>query len=122
MSVIERLGPAIALESEADFEVATVSAAVYGWAQDLIRITSDWSAAQGGDAQAMRRLAALTFVAAGRLLAEKPEPIETLLAELVTPGGITELGLDILAARGQPDIWREACAGVLARLTDKSPA
>lgn len=117
VALLERLGSVVAFDSEADFEVATVNAAVYGWAQDLIRRTAEWSAGQGPQLDAMRRLTALTFVAAGRLLAEKPEPMETLLAELVTPGGITELGLGILAARGQPAIWTEACASVLARLT-----
>lgn len=116
VAVLERLGPVVALASEADFEVATVNAAVYGWAQDLIRRTAEWSADQGPQAEAMRRLVALTFVAAGRLIAEKPEPMTQLLDELVTPGGITELGLDVLAAGGQPALWQAACEAVLARL------
>lgn len=120
-ALLERLGPVIVLESESDFEIATVNAAVYGWVQDMIRISAQWSARQGSDAQTMRRLAALTFVAAGRLIAEKDQPMETLLAELVTPGGITELGLDLLAARGQPEIWQEACGAVFTRLTGKPP-
>jgi pyrroline-5-carboxylate reductase len=122
VALLERLGPVVALQSEADFEVATVNAAVYGWAQHLIRVTTDWSAAQGPDAQTMRRLIALTFVAAGRLIAEKPDSMESLVAELVTPGGITELGLNILSVGDQPETWRRACAGVLARLTGKAPA
>ncbi|MQT15390.1 NAD(P)-binding domain-containing protein [Segnochrobactrum spirostomi] len=117
-AVLERLGPAIALASEADFEVATVVAAVYGWAQDLIRRTADWTTGQGMPAAEMRRLVALTFVAAGRMMAEKPVPMPDLMAELVTPGGITELGLRILAEGGQPALWDAACAAVLTRLTD----
>lgn len=122
MAVLEKLGPVIPLGSEGEFEVATVSAAVYGWAQDLIRQSADWATAQGGDAAAMRRLAALTFVAAGRLVAETDRPMETLIGELVTPGGITELGLDVLAKEGQPQAWQAACGAVLQRLSGQSPA
>jgi pyrroline-5-carboxylate reductase len=115
-TVLDRLGPSIALASETDFEVATVSAAVYGWAQDLIRNTADWSSARGLDPAIARRLAAMTFVAAGRLIAEKSEPMDQMLEELVTPGGITERGLQVLSARGVPAAWEEACAAVLDKL------
>ncbi len=116
-AVIGGFGFAIPLASEAEFEVATVSAAVYGWAQDLIRRTADWSAGEGAGAATMRQLVALTFVAAGRMMAEKPEPMERLLADLVTPGGITELGLDVLAKGRQPEAWQAACEAVHQRLT-----
>jgi pyrroline-5-carboxylate reductase len=114
--ILERLRPAIALASEADFEVATVSAAVYGWAQDLICRTTFWSVEKGAPPEAMRQLIAKTFVAAGRLIAEKPDRMEQMLAELVTPGGITELGLGVLTAGDQPAVWRRACEAVLGRL------
>lgn len=116
-AVLDRLGPAIALASEKDFEVATVSAAVYGWAQDLIRNTADWSSARGLEPVIARRLAAMTFVAAGRLIAEKDEPMARMLEELVTPGGITERGLQVLSAHGVPAAWEEACVAVLDKLT-----
>jgi pyrroline-5-carboxylate reductase len=121
-AVLDRLGPAIALASEADFEVATVSAAVYGWAQDLIRKTAEWSSAEGLDPAIARRLTALTFVAAGRLIAEKGEPMDQMLEELVTPGGITERGLQVLSARSVPAAWEEACAAVLDKLTGRADA
>ncbi len=114
--VLTRIGPAIALTSETEFEIATVNAAVYGWAQDLVRQSAVWAAAKGGDSATMRRLTALTFVAAGRMMAEKDAPMERILADLVTPGGITELGLKRLAAEGQPAAWTAACEAVLERL------
>lgn len=120
-ALLERMGPAIPLASEDEFEIATVSAAAYGWAQDLIRRTANWSVAQGGDPTAMRLLVAQTFVAAGRLIAEKSDTMEKMLEELVTPGGITELGLNTLAAGGQPDIWQKACEAVLDRLRAVAP-
>ncbi|GMB82572.1 pyrroline-5-carboxylate reductase [Shinella zoogloeoides] len=122
VALLEKLGPIIPLASEEEFEVATVNAAVYGWAQDLIRQSADWATAHGGNAQTMRRLAALTFVAAGRLIAETDRPMGTLIGELVTPGGITELGLDILAKEGQPQAWQAACGAVLTRLSGHATA
>lgn len=118
--VLEKLGPIVTLRDEREFEVASVNAAIYGWAQDLIRQSAGWATCQGGDADAMRRLAALTFVAAGRLIAETDRPMDALIEELVTPGGITELGLDILASERQPQAWQAACDAVLQRLSEQS--
>jgi pyrroline-5-carboxylate reductase len=114
--IIARFGATIPLADETAFEIATVPAAIYGWAQQLMRGTVEWSTEKGADADVMRKLVSLTFVAAGRLIAEKPEPMQQLLDELVTPGGITELGLHILRDRQQPEAWAAACDAVLNRL------
>jgi len=114
--LLQHLGSVIPLGSEADFEAATVSAAVYGWVQALIGESAAWSAAHGLDAGSARRLTAETFIAAGRMIAESREPIDTLLERLVTPGGITERGLDILSSHQSFAAWRAACDGVLAKL------
>lgn len=116
--LIEKLGPALALRSETEFEIATVNAAIYGWAQTLIRQSVEWCVAQGTDAAMTRQLVAQTFVAAGRLIAERDEPMDDMLTELVTPGGITELGLTVLEAGQQPAVWTKACEAVLARLQE----
>lgn len=113
---LHALGPVIAVASEAEFEIATVSAAVYGWVQDLIRQTAEWSTAQGLPAAQARHLVARTFVAAGGLIDHRPEPMGDLLHELVTPGGITERGLQVLGAQGVPEAWAAACDAVLAKL------
>ncbi|MBV2142127.1 NAD(P)-binding domain-containing protein [Falsochrobactrum sp. TDYN1] len=119
VAILKHLGPVIALASEADFEVATVNAAVYGWVQDLIRQTTEWCTEKGLSEPTARQLIANTFIAAGRLIDEKPDPVSQLLSELVTPGGITELGLNILSDGGQPAIWRDASEAVLSKLTEK---
>lgn len=111
-----RIGPVIPLPREEDFEIATVSAAVYGWAQDLIARTADWSVRQGLAPATARLLAARTFEGAGALIAEKPEPVAQLLDELVTPGGITEKGLQVLAGAKVPGAWDAACDAVLQKL------
>lgn len=115
-ALAERIGPVIALSREEDFEIATVSAAAYGWAQDLIARSADWAVRQGLDPATARLLSARTFEAAGALMAEKPEPMDQLLKELVTPGGITEKGLQVLARGGAPEAWDAACAEVLKKL------
>lgn len=43
--------------------------------------------------------------------------MQGVLRDLVTPGGITECGLQSLAAAGQPAAWDQAMAAVLAKLT-----
>ena len=115
--LLGRLGPTIPLDSEAEFELASIDGAVFGWAHDLIRQTVDWSVARGARPEIMRELIARAFIAAGRMVCERGEPIETLLCELATPGGITELGLKVLSERGQPAAWNAACGAVLERLT-----
>lgn len=115
-ALLNRIGPVIAVPDEGAFEVATVSAAVYGWAQMLIGRTAEWSAARGLPPETARALVARTFEAAGALIAEKPDPIGDLLHELVTPGGITERGLNVLDAAAVPQGWDAACQAVLDKL------
>ncbi len=115
--VLAYLGPAIAIDCEEQFEIATVSAAVFGWILDLIGQTVTWMEEKGADSAAMRTLVSYTVSAMGRLGAERPESIPTLLKQLCTPGGITANGLDVLHKGGQPAIWREACEAVLAQLS-----
>lgn len=115
-ALLGKVGVVIPLEREAQFEAATVSAAVYGWAQELIRLSADWSEAHGLPPGTARTLAARTFVAAGRMIAEKDAPMETLLTALMTPGGITEAGLRHLRENGAPEAWEGACDAVLRKL------
>lgn len=117
--LLSAFGPVLPLASEAEFETATVCAAVYGWVQKLVQITADWSVAQGLPEAAARQLAALTTVAAGANIAGSGVPMERLLADLVTPGGITERGLDVLEARGALTAWVAACDTVRDRLAGR---
>ncbi len=118
--LLSAIGTAIVLDSEAQFEAATVSAAVYGWVKALIRDTADWSARRGLDETAARQLVARTFVAAGRMLDEQDAPMDRLIDSVVTPGGITEAGMTRLGAAGVPEAWLAACAVVLAQLDRRS--
>lgn len=115
-TAIAGFGPVIPVATEAEFETATVFAAVYGWLQKLVQVGADWAAMQGLPATTARQLSALTAVAAGRNIAGSALPMDALLRDLVTPGGITELGLGILDRTAVPGSWEAACDAVLARL------
>jgi len=114
--LLRAIGSTIALRDESQFEAATVSAAIYGWVQALIRESAGWAGAAGLDAATARALMARTFVAAGRLADETDTPLDALLAGIATPGGITEAGLARLQDRGVPEAWRAACDVVLQKL------
>ena len=113
---LRAIGSVIPLASEDQFEAATVSAALYGWAQALIRHAAEWSTGHGMDEGAARQLVAQTFVASGRMIAETEAPMADILDSLCTPGGITEAGLNHLDREGVPDAWRGACDLVLEKL------
>lgn len=113
---LNAIGSIIELETEDQFEVGTVSAAIYGWAQALVRESSDWSVANGLSEAAARKLVAQTFVASGRMIAESDEPMDAILESLCTPGGITEAGLVHLQDQRAIDAWRQSCDVVLERL------
>lgn len=115
--LLARLGPVIPLAAESAFEVATVSAAVYGWALELIATSAAFAQANGLPAETARALNAATFTAAGRLAGQPGADLSLLLSELVTPGGITERGLDVLSAGAVPETWTLASQAVLDKLT-----
>ncbi len=116
-ALFARLGEVLPLRDEAEFEAATVSAAVYGWVHDLIGRSAAWSEAAGLDPTTARRLAALTFGAAARMVvADEEKSVTALVASLATPGGITERGLRVLQEREVAPAWDAACDAVLAHL------
>jgi len=116
VDLIARLGPVVPLSAEEDFETATVSAAIYGWVQMLIKVSADWATAQGMSSDSARLLSAGMFSAAGQIVAASEDPMEDLLAHLATPSGITELGLKHLEAEKVDQAWAGACDAVLNRL------
>jgi pyrroline-5-carboxylate reductase len=115
--LLDAWGSTIALEREAHFEVATTSAAIFGWVQALIGTSADWSADEGLPRDQARRLVAETFLAAARMVTDSDTPIPELLDSIATPGGITEAGLNQLRADHVEQSWRDACAMVLRRLS-----
>ncbi|MEO0910583.1 MAG: pyrroline-5-carboxylate reductase dimerization domain-containing protein, partial [Pseudomonadota bacterium] len=110
------LGKSYVLDDEDQFEVGTVSAAIFGWAQALIMNSNDWAAKNGMNADQARQLLAQTFISAGTIIAEKDQPVAEILKSLATPGGITEAGLQHLENTQAIKAWEEASEIVLKKL------
>lgn len=116
-TVLRHIGPPIAFPSEEAFEIACVNAAVFGWLLNLLGRTVDWMVEKGADEKATRELVARTVIATGRIAIEREsESIGSILNQLATPGGITQLGLGVLNSRGTQEVWDEACQAVFDRL------
>ncbi len=112
-------GSVLVLNSEDDFEVASIMGAYYGWVQALIGKTADWLNGAGLDPDTARRLTAAMTRASATNVLERPEtrPSE-LVDELCLPGSITGLGLDILKKDNAFAPWHKASAAVLAKLRE----
>ena len=118
-TVLERLGDVHVLREEADFEIASVTAAYYGWVHVLITEMSRELAAAGlSPALARRLVAQITGAAAAMVIAREGEGLPALIEELCTPGGITALGLTTLEDRRALDAWKQASRVVLERLRE----
>ena len=114
--LLAALGKSYELGSEDQFEVGSVSAAIFGWAQALIGASSNWSADKGLDSAQARALIAQTFISAGTMVAKSDEPVALLLASLATPGGITEAGLKHLQSTAAIEAWNGAADAALGKL------
>lgn len=118
--VFEKIGIVLTLPDESSFEVASVSAAYYGWIHALIGEVRDWTIAAGLPPEVAGPLVAQTTRAAASMVAAAPERATAdLVEELATPGGITEAGLDTLRCRDSLADWRAACAAALAKMTKR---
>ncbi|MDH3450877.1 MAG: NAD(P)-binding domain-containing protein [Gammaproteobacteria bacterium] len=112
--VLRALGPVHVLADEAQFDVASVSAAFYGWVHSLIEEMAVWSARQGLPPATARALVSQTVrAAAGMVIAQPQRSLPELLEELCTPGGITELGLQTLQDVRAFEYWERASQAVL---------
>ncbi len=110
-------GPVIALENEAQFEVASMFGAYYGWVQHMIGEMADWAKTNGLEADAARLVAAQMTRAAATIVREKPETeVHDLVEELCLPESITGLGLDKLKQDKAFQPWKQAGDLVLHRL------
>ncbi len=117
--VLEALGPVYALEHERELDVATLSAALYGWVHGLIADMALLHAQAGLPPALARELVARTVRAAGSMVAAQPgRSLPELLDELCAPGGVTELGLQSLRDSGALEQWRRAAAQVLESLRE----
>ncbi|MEQ8602911.1 MAG: pyrroline-5-carboxylate reductase dimerization domain-containing protein [Marivibrio sp.] len=115
-AALARLGSAHPIESETAFETAGVFGAFYALTYAYIGEAADWAAANGLAAGDARALAARMAEAAAAAILEAPQKRpQQLLDDLMTEGGITEAGLEVLQATGALPRWAEALDASLAR-------
>ena len=108
-TLLETCGPVVVLESEDQFEPASVIACYYGWVHELISQMSDWTAGHGVDPGVARQLVAQMTRAAATSARERIDtPLDGLVAELATPRSYTGAGLDILNEDDAFAAWKRA--------------
>ena len=116
-SLLEGFGPVIELDSEAQFEGASVVSAYYGWVQALIETIANRTADAGlGESQARLLVSQMTRAAATTVRETTDRRMDELVDELCLPGSITGHGLDRLNGRNAFTPWEEAYDAVLDKL------
>lgn len=104
------LGSVIALDSEEQYELATIAACYNGWLIDLFATVSDWLEQQGMAPDKARALTLNASAGAAALGMGKVAPsLHELSAGIATPNTLTRLGLDHLNDSGAFELWSEAC-------------
>jgi len=110
------IGTIIEMDSEEEFEIATVNAAVYGWHFALIKELIDANVAAGLPEKAAKEIVIKTLSAAASVADGSKQSLEQRLVSLATPGGITAEGLLELEEKSAIADWTAAFNKVLQRL------
>ncbi len=112
------LGQVHILPHESDFTPASVIAAFYGWIYALCDEVISWTAQTGVPQHTARSLVLETVRGAVNMALTNPDKeLDMMLKTLVTPGGITEQGLNILHQQQGLTAWSDALETVLKRLS-----
>lgn len=127
-ALLRPLGNLIALASETEFELATVSACMNGWFYFLLHDLQHWLVEKGlpsGHARALVLSSVDDCVAYARH--RDALPIRDLGRSIATPGTFTEQGLEMLGLHQANAAWNAACEVVFdallaGSLTDRESA
>lgn len=114
--LLSTVGSVIPFGTEAEFEAATINAAVYGWLFDLIDELITVNISAGLSADQSREVVAGTLEAASAVAAQSHVDSGQLIRSLATPGGITEQGLNVIQSREANVAWSAAFQSVLDRI------
>lgn len=109
-------GPAVPAAREADFDVGTTLACVYGWFFALYARIAAEAEAQGLDPDAARRMTLGMAEGAARIAGERPEGPAAIADVIASPGTFTRLGLDVLEDRHAFAPWEEAMRTLMREL------
>lgn len=110
-ALLSQLGELILLESESQFELASVAACMNGWMFKFFDQLIEWYVAQGLEPAMARTLVLNAFSGAAALAAARDD--QTLLEisdSIATAGTYTRLGLDRLESQGAFGPWVDACS------------
>ena len=114
--LFDSLGSAHPLEDEKKFEIASIFGAFYGHIYALIDEASSWAESNGLNAEYSRILISrMIESAATNVIKNSSEQPRKLLDNLLTKGGITEAGLEVLDTTGALQKWQEALNTSLER-------
>ncbi|MBI6753794.1 NAD(P)-binding domain-containing protein [Pseudomonas syringae] len=116
-SVLARLGTLVVLESEAEFEIATVTACMNGWFYFFLNDLQDWLIDKGISEDNALRLVTGNMQDCLAVIRDAPEKrLENLGKAIATPDTYTAAGLEVLRHRNSSAPWHEACELVLQKL------
>lgn len=119
--VFSRIGTAHPLGNEEQFKTASIHGAFYALSYAFIDEAASWAEANGLDPVTSRELTARMVQAAAAAVVDQSERRpRDLLDDLMTPGGITEAGLEVLENANAIKPWSEALDASLeqARMID----
>jgi pyrroline-5-carboxylate reductase len=115
--LLSPLGTVVPLETEREFELATVSACMNGWFYFLIHELQQWLTQKGVPSERARALVFSSVedcVAYSRYKASTP--IDELGRSIATPGTYTAAGLEVLGQHEGYAAWRTACEYVFKQV------
>lgn len=115
--LLGQLGTLVEMNSEAEFELATVAACMNGWMYNYFDQLTRWYQVRGLEPQKARNLVLAAISGAAALASAKPqESLSAISDSIATDGTYTKLGLDILHERRALEPWIDACAAVESAL------
>ena len=120
--LLSSLGNTVPLDTEREFELATVAACMNGWFYFLIHELQQWFVDKGVSPDRARDLAlssAEDCIAYSRYRASSS--IGDIGASIATPGTFTAQGMEVLNQLGANSAWRAACDRVFENLMSKQP-
>jgi pyrroline-5-carboxylate reductase len=112
--LLKWLGPVHTYDDEGEFTAASVMGAFSGLTMLLMRDAANWFTANGIAPEDARALVAETLRGNAHVLLNAPATLDQITRGVATPGGITELGRQLL---DQGKSWNAALDAVLRRIS-----
>ncbi|RKI54958.1 pyrroline-5-carboxylate reductase [Corallococcus sp. AB049A] len=121
-SVFAATGQPLWMSEEALTVCTGVSCTGPAYVFRFVEALAQAAVAHGMDAAEAAALAKGTLIGAAKLLAEPDAATPRLIAEIATPGGITEAGLLAMEAEGLPRVVGEAVSVAIQRTRERADA